>query len=141
MTNLAFLAVLVDSLLPGGLVTEHVKLPSASSVGCDQALAQKSERLDALIAKIASQAGGADVFITAASSLRTKILRAVQAEEPEGFAELVTLTLSHYFAQGEVLTRVGWRAEPPQPKGHALSPFDESLLASVRARGAIWRQI
>jgi hypothetical protein len=139
MTNSALLAVLVDSLLPGGPVAKHIALPSASSVGCDRALVQASNKIDSLIAKIEDQAGSADAFIAAGSSARTQLLQSIQTEEPEVFAELVTLILTHYFAQAEVLKSIGWRGEPPQPTGHPLSPFDEALLAPVRARGAIWR--
>jgi hypothetical protein len=35
----------------------------------------------------------------------------------------------------------GYPNRPPQPEGYALEPFDESLLAAVRARGPIWRQV
>ena len=38
---------------------------------------------------------------------------------------------------------MGWRTEPPQPRGHALAPIDAAtmrMLEKVRRRGKLWRE-
>ena len=139
MISSDFLAALADSLAPGA----DVKLPAASMVGCDHALAQSmlnSSNLQAIIIAIAAQADGAAAFIACDPRSRSTFLEIAQREQPESFAGLVTATLTHYYAQPQVLAALGWSARPPQPEGHVLPPFDDGLLTSVRARGPIWRQ-
>jgi hypothetical protein len=139
----AFLSTLVDSIAPGGLVARDMTLPTASAAGCGQAIGEAlngSSSLKALTDAIAVRAGSASSFCTSPAQERESLLEAVQKENPEAFARLVTLTLAHYYAHPQVLAALGWPARPPQPKGHKLPGFDESLLAPVLARGAIWRQ-
>jgi hypothetical protein len=96
--------------------------------------------LRALVDRIAAHAGGEEAFSVADPQKRNQWLDALQREQPERFVGLVTFILAHYYAQAEVLQALKWPARPPQPKGHGLPPFDESLLTPVRARGPIWRQ-
>lgn len=137
-----FLAALVDSLAPGGSVATDVTLPAASIVGCDRALAEamvSNSNLRALIEAIAAQAGDAQSFVASDPRSRIACLETAQRERPESFASLVTATLAHYYAQPHVLAALDWPSRPPQPEGHRLPPFDDSLLAKVKARGALWR--
>ena len=134
-----FLATLVDCLAPG----VDANLPAASMVGCDHMLAAlmpRNPNLQRVVSAIATQAGGAQSFVACDPGGRIGFLEAVQREQPEGFLALVTATLAHYYAQPQILAALGWPARPPQPAGHTLLPFDETLLVSVKARGPIWRQ-
>jgi len=143
MTTSAFLAALADSLVPGGLFMHGIDMPSGSSVGCDHALsdalAGAASPLRDLMGALASKAGSHDAFVTASPSSRELMLRKIQEKEPARFAQVVTLVLSHYYAQPQVLSAIGWQTRPPQPDGHRLEPFDDSMLDPVRKRGAIWR--
>ena len=47
--------------------------------------------------------------------------------------------LAAYYSHPQVIAAFGWRIEPPQPLGHELEPFDESLLEQVKARPPFWR--
>jgi len=139
----AFLVALVDRIAPGGQIGAKVILPSASAVGCDQAVAKALARnttLQGLIDLIADKAGGAPAFGGLTASGQQSILETVQREKPENFAALVALILAHYYAQPSVLTALGWPTHPPQPEGHSLPEFERRLLRPVLERGAIWRQ-
>ncbi|MFO0990879.1 MAG: hypothetical protein U1E67_02965 [Hyphomicrobiales bacterium] len=143
MSSSKFLATLVDSIAPGGVATEAVTLPPASLVGCDLALAAAmsgSSNLRAIVEVIAERAGSAEAFVGSKASVRADNLETVQRDRPDQFASLVTVTQAHYYTHPQVLAALNWPARPPQPAGHALPPFDEGLLAPVRARGAIWRE-
>ena len=52
----------------------------------------------------------------------------------------VTAVLTLYYEHPDVISAFGWPSRPPQPLGHTLPPFDEDLLAPVKARGEIWRR-
>ena len=137
-----FLSALVDSIAPGGYVTVEVTLPPASEVGCDRALAgalDGNSTLQGVVDVIAARAGGTGAFSSITADQRQSLLEAVQNEESAAFTGLVTLGLAHYYAQPQVLEALDWPARPPQPEGHKLPAFDESLLRPVLARGAIWR--
>lgn len=143
MINRAFLAALVDCLVPGGLISGGVALPAASTVGCDLAIAQAmipNASLRILVDEIAARAGGPESFAASDAASRVAGLETAQRLAPESFASLVTATLAHYYAQPDVLQALGWPARPPQPEGHQLPPFNADLLMPVKARGAIWRQ-
>lgn len=143
MNSTEFLASLVDSIAPGGAVAAGFALPAASAVGCHGALAEAltgNAALRSLVDRIVAHAGGEEAFSAADAQRRSEWLDALQREQQEHFAGLVTLVLAQYYAQSEVLQALNWPARPPQPKGHELPPFDESLLAPVRARGPIWRR-
>jgi hypothetical protein len=70
-------------------------------------------------------------------------LRALEAEEPDVFAAFVELVYVAYYTNRRVLEHLerttGYPARPPQPQGYALEPFDERLLATVRARAPHYR--
>lgn len=139
-----FLKALVDALIPGGPVAETVNLPPASAVGTDHclddALAHDEPPLAAIIALVAERAGGGQSFAAATTEQQVAILHRVQAEHPDGFANLLSRTLSYYYEHPEVCAAFHWPGRPPQPAGHTLRAFDEQLLAPVRARGELWRK-
>lgn len=143
MINRAFLAALVDSLVPGGIVGGSVALPVASTVGCDRAIALAmiaNTSLRILVDEIAARAGGPESFAASDTVSRVAGLETAQRLAPESFAGLVTAALAHYYAQPDVLEALGWPSRPPQPEGHQLPPFNADLLMPVKARGPIWRQ-
>ncbi|MBL8908834.1 MAG: hypothetical protein JNM20_19340 [Rhizobiales bacterium] len=143
MTGEAFMAALVDSIAPGGRVGHGLALPAASLVGCDRNLAKAladNRALQVLVDSIARQAGGTSAFTRSSAQERHALLEAVQSESPQAFTGLVALTLAHYYAQPQVLSALHWPARPPQPGGHELPAFDDSLLKPVLERGAIWRR-
>lgn len=51
----------------------------------------------------------------------------------------VSELLAAYYSHPAVIAAFGWRPDPPQPKGHTLEPFDETLLEPVKKRKPFWR--
>ena len=57
-------------------------------------------------------------------------------------AQFLSLLLPDYYKSAAVLRAYGWRAEPPQPRGHGVAAMDEATgkaLERVRRRPKIWR--
>lgn len=139
-----FLSAIVDTLLPGD--DDPPQLPTGTAAGVAARLAahlvarRDSARLEAVLAAIASAARGEDAFVRAGAAERVATLRGVEAEMRGPFRALVALVLEDYYEAETVLLAMGWRTEPPQPQGHALSPpVDEALLEPVRRRSRMWR--
>ena len=66
----------------------------------------------------------------------------MQREAPEAFARLLTAALPDYYETPVVLNALGWRSEPPQPKGHIVPAMDDTTrarLERVISRGKRWR--
>jgi hypothetical protein len=134
-----FLSAVVDTLLPGGSDTSP--LPSGTAAGVTEKLAQRlvGAAREVILEAIASAAGGEDAFLRLSSDDRATTLGRVEAEMRGSFQAFVTLLLQDYYEAEIVLLAMGWRAEPPQPRGHLLPEFDEALLAPVKRRGRMWR--
>jgi hypothetical protein len=130
-----FLSAVVDTLLPG----DHgaAPLPTGTAAG----VAAKLERPphDIVLQAIARAGGGEEAFVSADAPGRIAFVRLVEAEMREPFRAFVARVLQEYYEADAVLLAMGWRAEPPQPEGHVLPPFDETLLEPVRRRGRMWR--
>ena len=139
----AFLSAVVDTLLPGDDGTPP--LPSATAAGVEATLAEhlvssRDRALhDAVLQAIASEVRGEEAFVRADAAARIAALRRVEADMPGPFRALISLVLQDYYEAEAVLLAMGWRAEPPQPEGHVLPPFDEALLEPVKRRGRMWR--
>ena|SRR5438270_7780164 len=135
MTKDKFLAAMVDTLVPGGVLANGIVAPAASSIGITwDALEERHGRV---LAAIATQAGGEEDFCLGTDEFRADVLRQVERSRPQDFAALVTAVLTLYYESPNVLAAFGWPSRPPQPLGHELPPFDERLLAPVKARGEI----
>lgn len=133
-----FLSAIVDTLLPG----DHsaMPLPTGTAAGVTARL----ERLggtahDTVLAAIARAGHGEEAFVRADAAGRIASVRHVEAEMPEAFRALIAFVLRDYYEAESVLLAMGWRAEPPQPAGHVLTPFDDALLEPVIRRARMWR--
>jgi hypothetical protein len=139
----AFLSAFVDTLLPGD--DGAPRLPSATDAGVATKLAHHlvagRDRLahEVVLHAIANAARGDEAFVRADEAGRIAAVRRVEAEMRGPFQALVSVVLQDYYEAETVLVAMGWRADPPQPSGHVLSPFDESLLEPVRRRARMWR--
>jgi len=137
-----FMSAVIDTLLPGD--RRVPPLPTGTAAGVTtklQRLAAGRDRAlrDLVLQAIASAARGENAFVRADDAGRIASVRRVEAKIPGPFRALVALVLQDYYDSEIVLLAMGWRAEPPQPEGHLLSPFDEALLEPVKRRGRIWR--
>jgi hypothetical protein len=126
-----FLRAVLDTLIPGEAAPAEAglpPLPSGSAVIVDHA-SYAVQHADVLHA-IATQAGGERAFAEAAEAARTSVLRSIEARQPEPFRALLTVLLQDYYETPAVLAAMGWRADPPQPRGHELSPAETTPLAA-----------
>lgn len=139
----AFLAAVVDTLLPGDDGTPP--LPAGSAAGVADRLASSlvtardKSAHRAVLDAIARRAGGEAAFVRSDPATRAGTLRAVEAQGRQAFGRLVAIALEEYYDAEPVILAMGWRVEPPQPLGHHVRPLDEALLDPVRRRGRMWR--
>ena len=70
---------------------------------------------------------------------KDKLLRDVEQERPDFFQALVQQTYRHYYTNPTIFPLIGYEGYPPQPKGHPMKPFDESLLDNVKKRGPLYK--
>ena len=137
-----FLSAVVDTLLPGDRGVPPLPTGTAAGVATrlEQLAAGRDRALrDVVLQAIASAARGEEAFVRADDAGRIASIQRVEVEMPGPFRALVALVLSDYYETEIVLLAMGWRAEPPQPQGHVLPPFDEALVQPVRGRGRMWR--
>jgi len=137
-----FLSAVVDALLPGDQGVPPLPTGTAAGVptNLEHLVARRDrELLDVVLGAIASAAGGEGAFVRAEAAGRTSCVQRVEREMPGPFQALVALLLRDYYEAEIVLLAMGWRAEPPQPEGHVVQAFDESLLGPVKRRARMWR--
>jgi hypothetical protein len=138
-----FVSAVVDTLLPGDRGVPPLPTGTAAGVAMqlDHLGGERDRALrDLVLRAIANAARGEEVFVRADAAGRIASVRRVELEMPGPFRALVALVLRDYYEAEIVLLAMGWRAEPPQPKGHVLQPFDEALLEPVKRRGRMWRE-
>jgi hypothetical protein len=141
--TLGFISAVVDTLLPGDRGVPPLPTGTAAGVAAklEHLVAGRDRALcDVVLQAIANAARGEDAFLRADAAGRIASLRRVEVEMPGPFQALVALVLRDYYEAEIVLLAMGWRGEPPQPKGHVLPPFDDALLEPVRRRGRMWRE-
>lgn len=140
--NSEFLRAIVDTLLPGETASAGPSaLPSGTAAGVDPG--RHGEASQSVFDAIARAAGGAAEFARADEARRVAILQSVQRDMPEAFARLLAALLPDYYEAPAVLQALGWRAEPPQPRGHAIPAMDEATrarLERVRLGRKRWRE-
>ncbi|NQW19346.1 MAG: hypothetical protein HQ477_01290 [Chloroflexi bacterium] len=68
-------------------------------------------------------------------------IKAFEAEHPELFGSLLTISYIVYYKDSRVHKRIGWSGRTPQPDGNEMEPWDESVLENVRKREPFWRQV
>lgn len=134
-----FAAAVADTLLPGEAAPPagETALPCASAAG----ITIDAEAHRGALEAIAMAGGGEAAFLAAPEPGRTAILQMAERTEPGAFRALVQALLADYYESDCVLDILGWTRDPPQPRGHAVSPFGEASLASVRRRGRRWREV
>jgi hypothetical protein len=138
-----FLRAGVDTLLPGD--DGDPPLPNGTAAGVTAKLAEQlatgrdREPHRAVLEAIAAAARSEDAFVRADAEERTAAVQRVESALKGSFEALVSLVLQDYYETEAALLAMGWRREPPQPQGHVLPPFDETLLEPVKRRGRLWR--
>lgn len=141
----ALLARVLDRLIPanddvpaaGQLdVGASVERTLAASAGLRRTVLDGLMRIDI--------AAGPEGFAALVPLEQDATLARVEAEAPAFFAALVNHAYRGYYTHPTVLRalerRTGYPARPPQPLGHRLEPWDETLLSKQRDREPFWRK-
>lgn len=136
------LAALLDTLLPG----DGAEWPAAGTHGLADRVRELATAMPGGSAALAAVlAALPEDFADGTQTARESRLRRIEAEQPEALEKTVTAAYNAYYtdpAIRDIIERLtGYENRPPQPKGYALPPFDESLLEQVKARGPIWRPV
>ena len=148
--QLALLAAVQDRLIP-----PEGDLPGAGQSGAaarvDSYLTERRDwraevlaslkAVEAAAAKVGElRAATAPAFQDLSGNEQDAALQGMEAVEPRLFARLLRITYTAYYADPTVRRAAGFEAEPPQPGGYGLEPFDPSRLEPVRRRGRLWRE-
>lgn len=71
---------------------------------------------------------------------RLAVLKAMEAGAGPQFAVLRDFVYESYYTQPGVWKRIGYELFPTDHAGPAMAPFDEKLIADVKARPKLWRE-
>lgn len=138
----AFIAAVVDTLLPGdsGGPGGEAPLPPGNAAAIDLGVLARSH--DVVLEAIAKQAGGAEAFNASSEPARIAVVQAIERALPDAFRALLSALLADYYESPSVLSAMGWRTDPPQPRGHEMRSNDDATghrLDRVRRRRKLWR--
>jgi hypothetical protein len=141
---------LLDAVLDR-LVPPNGKVPAAGALGValsiERTLGESPHLrrlfLDGLRA-VDLAAGAQTPFTALPVDHQDALLRRVESAHPTFFAALVNHAYRGYYTHPAVLRHLelttGYPARPPQPLGHELPPWDDTLLAKQRDRAPFWRR-
>ena len=94
-------------------------------------------KLDAVSRKL-----GSGPFAKLSRPDRVKVLAALERDgNPEFFATLRDFVYEAYYTRPDVWRRIGYESHLTDHRGPQMKPFDESVLAQVRKRGTLYREV
>jgi hypothetical protein len=123
------------------------RMPGAAEVGVPAYLfAEAADALPVLreeLAEIERRASArfARGFAALGEGERRSLVEELRAQAPSFMSRLAMETLACYYQHDRVLEGLGMEARAPYPKGYQVVQGDLSLLAPVRARGKIYRDV
>ena len=79
-------------------------------------------------------------FVALDIERQARVLEEVEQRWPAEFLALVQHAYRGYYTLPVVQAALGFETRPPQPLGHALPPFDPTMLDQQRARAPFWRR-
>lgn len=142
----AALAAAMDDMIPAA-----DGMPAASQVGGLDYLERVVPQLQGLLVEFRQGLANLDAesrklsgqpFAKLAQAGRVEVLRAMERDAaPEFFRTLRDLVYEAYYTRPEVWQRVGYESHLTDHPGPRMKPFDESVLAQVRQRGKLYREV
>jgi Gluconate 2-dehydrogenase subunit 3 len=140
----ATLECVLDLIVPP---SEDGRMPGATEVGvpayllahCADALPVLRDELDWLDAQ--SKAGFGQPFASLGAADRQAIVDATRAQTPDFMSRLALETVTCYYQHDRVLAALGMEVRPPAPQGFKVISGDLMLLAPVRKRGKMYRDV
>ena len=123
----------VDDLLPAGqmgLATDVIRLAGRQ----DRFWGLFSRAMEAFVSQNPS-------YVVLDDDEQDRALRLFEADSPGYFRVLLDIAYIVYYKDSAVNQRIGWEGRPPQPDGHVMAPWDESVLEKIRKRTPFWRAV
>jgi hypothetical protein len=125
-----------DGRMPGAA---EVGVPAWLVAEAPDALPRLCEELDELDRRARERF--ASGFAVLAADQRQSLVDAIRSKDPSFMSRLALETVTCYYLHDRVVEGLGMELRPPAPKGYQVVKGDLSLLAPVRARGKIWRDV
>lgn len=140
----AVLALVVDLIVPP---SADGRMPGASELGVpDYLTSHAAPALPAILADLdrlqalAGQRHGC-AFEALPAAGRQALVDGLRAVEPAFLERLALETVTCYYQSDRVLALIGVELRPPFPQGYQVIQGDLSLLAPVRQRGRLYRDV
>lgn len=144
--NLENLRAAVDEIIPGA-----DGMPSASQVGgveyldrvarAEPEVKKALERSLAALDELCRKDSGSS-FASLSRDDRAKVLRKLERQTPaELFTTLRDFAYEAYYTQPRVWDLIGYELHPTDEAGPQMEPFDESVLANVKKKGKLYREV
>ena len=141
----AALAAAMDEIIPAA-----DGMPAATQVGGIEYLERVPLQLPGLLdqfrqglAKLdaESRQRSGQPFRQLSRAERVEILKALERHAPDIFRTLRDFVYEAYYTRPEVWQRIGYELHATDHAGPHMKPFDESVLAQVRKRGKLYREV
>lgn len=75
------------------------------------------------------------------SQVTSEVIQQFESSDPRLFELLLEIVYTAYYSDTRVHERIGWKSGAPQPEGHPMPPWDESILDRVRKRKPFWTHV
>jgi hypothetical protein len=133
------LDAVLDAVIPP---SETRGMPGAGEVGVGDPvaafLARAPEHEPGVAAGLSALGLG---FLELGPAERAEALTALAAKQPGFLPFLIFQTYRSYYQTPAVLEALGVPPRPPHPQGYPIEASDWTLLAPVRARGKLYRDV
>ena len=142
----AALAAAMDEIIPAA-----GSMPAASEVGGLDYLERVIPQITGLqdqfrkgLAKLEAESHkhSRRPFAKLSRAKRVEVLKALESGvAPDFFVTLRDFVYEAYYTRPEVWRRIGYELHPTDHAGPRMKPFDESVLAQVKKRGKLYREV
>jgi hypothetical protein len=90
--------------------------------------------------ELSSHARDSKPFVDLPEKAKVSVLQSIETSEPIFFEALIRMVYGSYYTNAEVLKKLGFPHEAPQPKGYKLEQGQTlSLMEKVKARKKLYR--
>jgi len=137
--DIDLLTVAMDRVIPS-----IEDLPGAGSMGLAQEVidrSQSDDRWTVALESVLTALPSAKAFNALSGDDQDTALTTAETINLEAFGHLVDIIYTVYYMQPQVHARLNWHGRSPQPDGNQMPPWDESVLANIRTREPVWRQV
>lgn len=140
--QLALLAEVLDEVIPA---RDDRALPGAGGLGVAEYIEAVLQRSPESRPMLHDGLDAVQACLTGRGAARLGDLAAAERAALVGEQPFLFFLMFHgyagYYQQARVLEALGLEGRAPHPLGYAVAPDDLSILAPVRARGRLYREV